>query len=94
MRDKVAIVTGGARGIGKACALALAEEGAHVAVADVISMEDVKAEIKSLGRHAIGIKTNVSRKEEVNHMVARVIEKFRRVDILVNNAGTCQRVPL
>ena len=94
LKDKVAIVTGGARGIGKACAIALAKEGANVAVADVITMEEVIAEIKSLGRQAIGIKTDVSKKEEVNHMVARVVEKFGKVDILVNNAGTCQRVPL
>lgn len=94
LRDKTAIVTGGARGIGKACAIALAKDGAHVAVVDVILMEEVLTEIKSLGRQTIGIKTDVSKKEEVNHMVARVIEKFGKVDILVNNAGTCQRVPL
>jgi len=94
LRDKVAIVTGGARGIGKACAIALAKEGAHIAVADIIPTDEVITEIRSIGRQAIGIKTNVSKKEEVNHMVARVIEKFGKVDILVNNAGTCQRVSL
>jgi 3-oxoacyl-[acyl-carrier protein] reductase len=94
LKDRVAIVTGGARGIGRACAIALATEGADMAVADVIPMEEVITEIKSLGRQAIGIKTDVSKKEEVNHMVARVIEEFGRVDILVNNAGTCQRVSL
>jgi 3-oxoacyl-[acyl-carrier protein] reductase len=94
LKDRVAIVTGSARGIGKACAIALAKEGANMAVADVIPMEEVITEIKSLGRQAIGIKTDVSKKEEASHMVARVIEKFGKVDILVNNAGTCQRVSL
>jgi len=94
LKDKVAILTGGARGIGKACALALAKEGAHVCVTDIIPMEETLHEIKSLGRQALGIKTDVSKKEDVLHMVAQVIEKFGKIDILVNNAGTCQRVPL
>ncbi len=94
LRDKIAIVTGGARGIGKACALALAKEGAHICVTDIIPMEETVNEIKSLGRDALGIKTDVSQKEDVLNMVAQVIEKFGKIDILVNNAGTCQRVPL
>jgi len=57
-------------------------------------MEETIDEIKSLGRQAIGIKTDVSKKEDVLNMVAQVIEKFGKIDILVNNAGTCQRVPL
>jgi 3-oxoacyl-[acyl-carrier protein] reductase len=94
LRDKVAIVTGGSRGIGKACAIALAQEGAHVCVADIIPMEETIHEIESLGRQTLGIKSDVSKKEAVLSMVARVIEKFEKIDILVNNAGTCQRVPL
>ena len=94
MKDKIAVVTGGARGIGQACAVALAREGAHVCVTDIIPMDETIDKVKSLGRKAIGIKTDVSRKEEVQNMVAQVIEKFGRVDILVNNAGTCWRVPL
>ncbi len=94
LRNKISIVTGGARGIGKACAIALAKEGAHVAVADVISMEEVVAEIESLGKQSMGIKTDVSKKQEVMNMVSRVTKRFGKIDILVNNAGTCQRVPL
>ncbi|MCX5820526.1 MAG: 3-oxoacyl-ACP reductase FabG [Deltaproteobacteria bacterium] len=94
LKDKVAILTGGARGIGKACALALAKEGAHVCVTDIIPMEETLNEIKSLGREALGITTDVSKKGDVLAMVAQVIEKFGKIDILVNNAGTCQRVPL
>jgi 3-oxoacyl-[acyl-carrier protein] reductase len=94
LRDKVAIVTGGARGIGQACAVALAREGAHVCVTDIIPMDETVGKIKSLNRQALGIKTDVSQKGDVLNMVAQVIEKFGKIDILVNNAGTCQRVPL
>ncbi len=94
MRDKIAIVTGGARGIGQACAIALAKEGAHVCVTDIIPMEETIHAIKSFDRQAVGIKTDVSQKGDVLNMVAQVIEKFGKIDILVNNAGTCQRVPL
>lgn len=94
LRDKIAIVTGGARGIGQACAIALAKEGAHVCVTDIIPMEETVHAIESFERQALGIKTDVSQKEDVLNMVAQVIEKFGKIDILVNNAGTCQRVPL
>jgi len=94
LKDKIAVVTGGARGIGQACAVALAREGAHICVTDIIPMEETVDKIKFLDRQAIGIKTDVSRKGDVLNMVAQVIEKFGRIDILVNNAGTCQRVPL
>jgi len=94
LKDKIAIVTGGARGIGQACAVALAREGAHVCVTDVIPTDETVGKVKSLGRQAIGIKTDVSKKADVVNMVAQVVEKFGRIDILVNNAGTCWRVPL
>jgi len=94
LMGKVAVVTGAARGIGRACALALAREGADVCITDILPLEETVAEIKALGRQAIGITTDVSSKESVLAMVARVMEQFGRIDILVNNAGTCQRVPL
>jgi 3-oxoacyl-[acyl-carrier protein] reductase len=94
LKDKIAIVTGGARGIGQACAIALAREGAHVCVTDIIPMEETVDIIESLNRRALGIRTDVSQKGDVLAMVAQVIEKFGKIDILVNNAGTCQRVPL
>jgi 3-oxoacyl-[acyl-carrier protein] reductase len=94
LKDKIAIVTGGARGIGQACAVALAREGAHVCVTDVIPTDETVGKVKSLGRQAIGVKTDVSKKVDVVNMVAQVVEKFGRIDILVNNAGTCWRVPL
>lgn len=94
LRDKIAIVTGGARGIGQSCAIALAKEGAAVCVTDIIPMDETINEIRSLDRQALGIKTDVSQRGDVLNMVAQVIEKFGKIDILVNNAGTCQRVPL
>ena len=94
LRDKIAIVTGDARGIGQAYAIALAKEGAHICVTDIIPMDETLHAIKSFERQALGIKTDVSPKGDVLNMVAQVIEKFGKIDILVNNAGTCQRVPL
>ncbi len=91
---RVAIVTGGARGIGQACAWALAREGANMAIADLLPMEETLRGIESLGRQALGVKTDVTRKNEVHQMVEAVIQRFQKIDILVNNAGTCARVPL
>ena len=91
--DKVAIVTGAGRGIGKAIAIALAREGADVIVNDVDlqTAEDVAKEIKSLGRQALAIQVDVSDSKEVNQMVQSAIKKFKRVDILVNNAAIIRR---
>ncbi len=88
LQNRVAIVTGSRRGIGKAIALALAKEGASVVVTDV-SQEDcqtVVQEIESSGGRAIAIQCDVSQKTNVQQMVAKTIEAFGKVDILVNNA--------
>jgi NAD(P)-dependent dehydrogenase (short-subunit alcohol dehydrogenase family) len=88
LQNRAAIVTGSRRGIGKAIALALAKEGAAVAVVD-LNLEDCQAvvrEIESLGGRGIALKCDVSSKAEVQQMVARTIETFGKVDILVNNA--------
>jgi len=91
--DKVAIVTGAGRGIGKAIAIALAREGADVIVndVDIQTAEDVAKEIKSLGRQALAIQVDVSDSKEVNQMVQLALKKFKRVDILVNNAAIIRR---
>jgi 3-oxoacyl-[acyl-carrier protein] reductase len=91
--DKVAIVTGAGRGIGKAIAIALAREGADVIVNDIDIQiaEAVVKEIKSLGRKALAIQVDVSDSKEVNRMVQLAIKKFKRVDILINNAGITKR---
>jgi len=91
LSHKVALVTGSARGIGRAIALKLAEAGADVAVNDIASaaeaLEDVVKEIESTGRRAMAVTADVSSSEDVARMVESVISKFSRVDILVNNAG-------
>jgi len=95
LKDKVAIITGARRGMGRTHALALAKAGAKVVVSD-ISQEDcqkVVEEIKKAGGEAIAVKCDVTKKEEADEMVEKAIEKFGKVDILVNNAGICQFKP-
>lgn len=86
---KVAIITGAARGIGKAIALTLASEGANPVIVD-IDLEEAKKvadEISSLSQNSIALKVDVSNFSEVEEMVAKVVEKYGHIDILVNNAG-------
>lgn len=87
LQNKVAIVTGGARGLGRAYALRLAEEGARIAVTDVLDAAPVKAEIEKKGGEAIALHTDVTDESSVNDAVKKTVERFGKVDILVNNAG-------
>ena len=89
LSNKVAIVTGSARGIGKAIALRLAQEGADVVVSDIDlqGAQKTAEEIRALGRRSIAVKVDVSRFEEAQDLVTKAIEEFDRVDILINNAG-------
>ncbi len=90
LKDKVSIVTGSARGIGKAIALALATQKAKVVVNYANSSteaEKVVTEITELGSEAIAIKADVSKSEEVDTLINQTMEKWGRIDILVNNAG-------
>lgn len=86
-----AIVTGGARGIGAAAALALAREGANIVVADLIDASETVKQVESLGQKAIAVETNVAVQQDVRQMVERAIEAFGHIDILVNNAGVVHR---
>lgn len=89
LKNKVAIVTGASRGIGKAVALRLAREGAHV-VATATTLENANktvAEIKQKGGNAHAIAVDISEEASVTAMVSEVLEKFDTIDILVNNAG-------
>lgn len=88
----VAIITGAARGIGQACALALASEGADIVSADLGPSDETVARVKELGRRALDVPTDVTRRDSVSRLVERVIAEFGRIDILVNNAGTLARV--
>ena len=85
--NKVAIVTGSARGIGQAIALKLAEVGATVVVSDIANAEPVAEEIKALGRQSLAVPADVSSSEDVAGLVDTVISTYGSVDILVNNAG-------
>ncbi|MDB5444895.1 MAG: short-chain dehydrogenase [Phenylobacterium sp.] len=89
LTDKVAIVTGGGGGIGRACALRLADFGADVVVAEVIPerAEETAQRVRERGRRALAVAADMMDTEQVRAMVARADAEFGRVDILVNNVG-------
>lgn len=87
LTGKKAIVTGGARGIGNAAAIALAEAGADVAVFDILDGSETVKQVKEAGREAFCIKADLRKEEEVNEAFAQVKEKFGRIDVVHNNAG-------
>jgi len=93
LKDRVAIITGAARGIGKAIALAFAREGAKVVLVDVDKekLEILQNEIKKRKGEAIAIPCDISKSSEVKSMVDQVKKAFDRIDILVNNAGIIRR---
>jgi NAD(P)-dependent dehydrogenase (short-subunit alcohol dehydrogenase family) len=97
LRGKVALVTGAQQGIGAAIALALAGEGADVAITwldDQKAAEAVAKGVRDQGRRALLTKSDVSRLSEIEAMVARTVSELGAPDILVNNAGVYPRVPL
>jgi 3-oxoacyl-[acyl-carrier protein] reductase len=90
LKDKVAIVTGASRGIGKATAIALATEGAKLVINYASSSEAADRlveEITAAGGEAIAVKADVSKAAEVDELIQKTIDKFDRIDVLVNNAG-------
>jgi NADP-dependent 3-hydroxy acid dehydrogenase YdfG len=89
IRDKVALITGASRGIGRATALALAQEGAHVVITARNSDElgTLADEVKALGRRALVVAADSSLEDDVAQLHTRTIAEFGKVDILVNNAG-------
>lgn len=92
LTGQVAIITGAARGIGQACAWALAAVGADIVSADLGSSDKTVTRVTELGRRAVDVPTDVTRRDSVQRLVERVITEFGRIDILVNNAGTLTRV--
>ncbi len=89
LKDKVAIVTGGGTGIGKAIAFAFASEGAKVVITSrtLSRLEEVVEDIKSRGGEAKAIQTDVSDEKQVQRMVAQTLNEYDKIDILVNNAA-------
>ena len=90
LSGKVALITGSARGIGKAIALELAHHGANIVVNDILPKSEIDKtleEIKKSGNMAIGVKADITVFDEVDRMVKEIINRFGKIDILVNNAG-------
>jgi meso-butanediol dehydrogenase/(S,S)-butanediol dehydrogenase/diacetyl reductase len=94
--DRVALVTGGGRGLGQGIVKRLAEAGADIAVVDIIyeNAQKVAEEVKKMGRRAIAIKTDVTKWDQVQNMVMQTVEELGRLDIAVNNAGVISIKPV
>jgi 3-oxoacyl-[acyl-carrier protein] reductase len=90
LKGKVALVTGGSRGLGRVDALALAEAGADVVIADIVmeGEEKTSQEIKAMGKRSFVIKMDVTDRDEVKEGVARIKKELGSIDILVNSAAT------
>ena len=96
LKNKIAIITGASKGIGKSTALLFAKEGAKIVVNYSFSEKEALSvidEIKKIGSEAIAIKCDVSKENEVKEMIKQTIDKFGKIDILVNNAGIVFDVP-
>jgi len=94
LKNKTAIITGSGSGIGRACALLFAKEGAKVIVADwSFEGEKTAEEIRQNGGEAFFIKTDVSQSGDIDKMAALCLEKYGKIDILVNNAGIVKQSP-
>src|SRR4029450_5446260 len=96
LQDKVALITGGAQGIGRAIALGMGQEGAQVIVADLQAekAETVAAEVRALGAEALALDVSVASEQSVQRLAERTFERFGRVDILVNDAGVYLKAPV
>jgi NAD(P)-dependent dehydrogenase (short-subunit alcohol dehydrogenase family) len=89
LKEKVVLISGAGRGIGRACALACAGAGAHVAVGlrDVPAADKLIAELKNFGRQVLPVKLDITSRADVAHAIDRVLDTFSRIDVLINNVG-------
>jgi NAD(P)-dependent dehydrogenase (short-subunit alcohol dehydrogenase family) len=94
LKDRIAIVTGAARGNGEGIARALAKEGATVVLWDVVDRVDETAKsIRSSGHNAVSFKVDITETKQVNQTVQEILKKYAKIDVLVNNAGVYPFVP-
>lgn len=96
-KDKVVLITGSSRGVGRATALEFAKEGATLIINDVVNEDMANSavnEIIEIGSKAIAIRCDVSKEDQVNNMIEEIISKFGKLDILVNNAAIVFDVPI
>jgi 3-oxoacyl-[acyl-carrier protein] reductase len=89
LEGKLALITGGARGIGREIAMLFANEGANIAICDVNLEEAQKTakEIENLGRQSLAFKADVTNSGQIQDMADKILDKFNKIDILINNAG-------
>jgi NAD(P)-dependent dehydrogenase (short-subunit alcohol dehydrogenase family) len=95
LSGRCAVVTGGTRGLGRAFARALAEAGANIVVVgrDSLAAADVEAEIATLGVGVATVIADVTRRDDVERILAQTVTAFGRADVLINNAGACIHKP-
>ena len=96
LENKVALVTGAGRGMGRAISLALAAEGAQVVVSDINmeEVEDTSIAVRQLGQASLAINADVGQLDDIDRMVKETVEGFGRIDILVNNAGITRYIDI
>ena len=87
LENKVGIVTGSARGLGRAIALRFAQEGAKITICDILECEPAAKEIEAMGGEVLALRTDITSEKDTAEMAQKTIERFGRIDILVNNAG-------
>jgi 3-oxoacyl-[acyl-carrier protein] reductase len=87
LKDRVAIVTGAARGLGQAYCLALAREGAHIVAADILSCAETVAQVQQAGGEALEVTADVANAQSTQTLAAQTVQRFGQIDILVNNAA-------
>lgn len=89
LRDKVALITGGGRGIGREIALSFAREGANIAICDICDdfLIQLDKELRTLGRETLTFNVDVADFVKIEEMVNKILDKFQKIDILINNAG-------
>jgi len=87
LENKVGIITGSARGLGRAIALRFAQEGAKLTICDILECESVVKEIEAVGGEVLALKTDITSEKDTAEMAGKTDERYGRIDILVNNAG-------